>query len=135
MPGIRVLRGAGLPGPPAPSPKAGPALRCVRRAVARVGGADAGRLLAPHEVAAETREDKPGGASAPQAPGTVVAGPEVAEVRYLTHRAGTVPGEVGGVHGPLTQRAVERSQKRADPVVDGIVGPHTWKALRGAARD
>lgn len=63
------------------------------------------------------------------------AGPEVAEVRCLPHRAVIDPGEVDGIHGPWTQRAVERSRKRADPVVDGIVGPHTWKALRGSARD
>ncbi|MFD0545067.1 peptidoglycan-binding protein [Streptomyces mexicanus] len=36
-----------------------------------------------------------------------------------------------GIYGPLTENAVKRLQKRAGLVVDGIVGPHTWKALRG----
>ncbi|MEU4053965.1 peptidoglycan-binding protein [Streptomyces olivaceus] len=61
------------------------------------------------------------------------AGPEVAEVQCLLDRAGLSPGEVDGIFGPLTQRAVKRVQQRDGLVVDGIVGPHTWKALRGAA--
>ncbi|MFF4474468.1 peptidoglycan-binding protein [Streptomyces sp. NPDC001599] len=61
------------------------------------------------------------------------AGPEVAEAQCLLARAGLSPGEVDGIFGPLTQRAVKRVQKRHGLVVDGIVGPHTWKALRGKA--
>ncbi|MEV0634373.1 peptidoglycan-binding protein [Streptomyces sp. NPDC050619] len=59
------------------------------------------------------------------------AGPEVAEAQCLLRRAGIAPGDIDGIYGPLTQRAVERVQKRAGLVVDGIIGPHTWKALRG----
>ncbi|MFC7886373.1 peptidoglycan-binding protein [Streptomyces sp. NPDC057376] len=59
------------------------------------------------------------------------AGPEVAEVQCLLERAGLSPGEIDGIFGPLTQRAVKRVQQRDGLVVDGIVGPHTWKALRG----
>ncbi|MEU0472915.1 peptidoglycan-binding protein [Streptomyces olivaceus] len=61
------------------------------------------------------------------------AGPEVAEVQCLLDRAGLSPGEVDGIFGPLTQRAVKRVQQRDGLVVDGIVGPHTWRALREAA--
>ncbi|MFJ8150447.1 peptidoglycan-binding protein [Streptomyces sp. NPDC096048] len=61
------------------------------------------------------------------------AGPEVAEAQCLLRRAGLSPGEVDGIYGPLTQRAVKRVQKRDGLVVDGIVGPHTWKALREMA--
>ncbi|MEV5551681.1 peptidoglycan-binding protein [Streptomyces sp. NPDC052309] len=61
------------------------------------------------------------------------AGPEVAEAQCLLRRAGVSPGEVDGIYGPLTQRAVKRVQKRAGLVVDGIIGPHTWKALRETA--
>ncbi|MDT0615299.1 peptidoglycan-binding protein [Streptomyces lancefieldiae] len=61
------------------------------------------------------------------------AGPEVAEAQCLLRRAGISPGEVDGIYGPLTQRAVKRVQKRDGLVVDGIIGPHTWKALRGKA--
>ena len=59
------------------------------------------------------------------------AGPEVAEVQCLLRRAGFSPGDLDGIYGPLTERAVKRVQKRAGLVVDGIIGPHTWKALRG----
>lgn len=58
------------------------------------------------------------------------AGPEVAEAQCLLRRAGLSPGEVDGIYGPLTQGAVKRAQKRAGLPVDGIIGPHTWKALR-----
>ncbi|WP_405577285.1 peptidoglycan-binding protein [Streptomyces sp. NBC_01190] len=33
--------------------------------------------------------------------------------------------------GPLTQRAVKVIQERSGLVIDGMIGPHTWKALRG----
>lgn len=59
------------------------------------------------------------------------AGPEVAEVQCLLRRAGFSPGDLDGIYGPMTERAVKRVQKRAGLVVDGIIGPHTWKALRG----
>lgn len=59
------------------------------------------------------------------------AGPEVAEAQCLLRRAGISPGGIDGMFGPLTQRAVKAFQKRAGLDVDGMVGPHTWKALRG----
>ncbi|MGY6026954.1 peptidoglycan-binding protein [Streptomyces spinosirectus] len=59
------------------------------------------------------------------------AGPGVAEVQCLLRRAGVSPGGIDGMFGPLTRGAVVRFQKRAGLVGDGIVGPHTWKALRG----
>ncbi|MFI9819743.1 peptidoglycan-binding protein [Streptomyces sp. NPDC052013] len=58
------------------------------------------------------------------------AGPKVAEAQCLLRRAGFSPGDIDGIYGPLTERAVKRLQKRAGLVVDGIVGPHTWGALR-----
>lgn len=60
-------------------------------------------------------------------------GPEVIEAQCLLRRAGVSPGDVDGIFGPLTQRAVKRFQDREGVVVDGIVGPRTWQALRGAA--
>jgi hypothetical protein len=59
------------------------------------------------------------------------AGPEVAEVQCLLRRAGFSPGGIDGMFGPLTQGAAKSFQKHAGLDVDGIVGPHTWKALRG----
>ncbi|PWI11307.1 peptidoglycan-binding protein [Streptomyces sp. NWU339] len=58
------------------------------------------------------------------------AGPEAAEVQCLLARAGYSPGDVDGIFGPLTERAVKHLQVDADLVVDGVVGPHTWGALR-----
>ncbi|MGW6903671.1 peptidoglycan-binding protein [Streptomyces sp. NPDC054940] len=58
------------------------------------------------------------------------AGPEVAEAQCLLRRSGVSPGEIDGIFGPVTERAVRQMQKRSGLVVDGIVGPHTWKALR-----
>ncbi|PZG99989.1 peptidoglycan-binding protein [Streptomyces sp. NTH33] len=60
-----------------------------------------------------------------------LAGPEIAEAQCLLRRAGLSPGDIDGIYGPRTENAVKRLQKRTDLVVDGIVGPHTWKALRG----
>ncbi|WAZ23292.1 peptidoglycan-binding protein [Streptomyces cinnabarinus] len=59
------------------------------------------------------------------------AGPEVAEAQCLLGRAGFPAGAVDGIYGPLTQGAVKRIQRREGLVVDGIIGPHTWKVLRG----
>ncbi|MFE0508362.1 peptidoglycan-binding protein [Streptomyces sp. NPDC058964] len=58
------------------------------------------------------------------------AGPEVAEAQCLLRRAGISPGGIDGLFGPLTRSAVKDLQKRAGLVVDGVIGPYTWKALR-----
>lgn len=60
-------------------------------------------------------------------------GREVAEAQCLLRRAGVSPGDIDGIFGPETQRAVVRLQKRDGLVVDGVIGPHTWKSLREAA--
>ncbi|MDX6328269.1 MAG: hypothetical protein QOI83_652 [Streptomycetaceae bacterium] len=57
-------------------------------------------------------------------------GPEVAEAQCLLQRAGFSPGGIDGIYGELTQRAVIAEQQHAKLVVDGLVGPHTWAALR-----
>jgi Putative peptidoglycan binding domain len=57
------------------------------------------------------------------------------EVRELQHRlagAGFAPGPIDGRDGPLTTRAVERFQRVHRLHVDGIVGVHSWHALRTA---
>lgn len=58
-------------------------------------------------------------------------GPDVAEAQCLLRRAGISPGGIDGMFGPLTLRAVKDMQKKSGLVVDGMVGPRTWKALRG----
>ncbi|MGW8329885.1 peptidoglycan-binding protein [Streptomyces sp. NPDC055897] len=59
------------------------------------------------------------------------AGPDVAETQCLLTRAGFPLGEIDGMYGPLTERAVKRFQAQQHLVPDGIMGPHTWNALRG----
>ncbi|MFF4056588.1 peptidoglycan-binding protein [Streptomyces sp. NPDC001668] len=58
-------------------------------------------------------------------------GADVAEAQCLLRRAGISPGGIDGMFGPLTLRAVKTFQQRAGLVVDGMVGPRSWKALRG----
>ncbi|ANS68835.1 serine/threonine protein kinase [Streptomyces lincolnensis] len=60
-----------------------------------------------------------------------LVGPDVAEAQCLLRRAGYAPGVVDGIYGPLTERAVKQVQRKVGLVVDGIIGPHTWEALRG----
>ncbi|MFF8571993.1 peptidoglycan-binding protein [Streptomyces sp. NPDC015408] len=60
-------------------------------------------------------------------------GLEVAEAQCLLRRAGTAPGDIDGVFGPKTRRAVERMQKRNGLIVNGVIDPPTWQALRRAA--
>jgi transcriptional regulator with XRE-family HTH domain len=59
-------------------------------------------------------------------------GLEVAEAQCLLRRAGTAPGEIDGVFGPKTRRAVERMQMQNGLVVNGVIDPPTWQALREA---
>lgn len=58
-------------------------------------------------------------------------GVEVAEAQCLLRRAGFSPGGMDGDFGPLTLAAVKALQRHAGLDVDGKVGPHTWKVLRG----
>ncbi|MEU0428582.1 peptidoglycan-binding protein [Streptomyces canus] len=58
-------------------------------------------------------------------------GADVAEAQCLLRRAGISPGGIDGMFGPLTLRAVRTFQDRAGLTVDGMLGPRSWKALRG----
>lgn len=58
-------------------------------------------------------------------------GADVAEAQCLLRRAGISPGGIDGMFGPLTLRAVKTFQQREGLVVDGMLGPRSWKALRG----
>ncbi|MFE3036456.1 peptidoglycan-binding protein [Streptomyces canus] len=58
-------------------------------------------------------------------------GADVAEAQCLLRRAGISPGGIDGMFGPLTLRAVKTFQDRAGLTADGILGPRSWKALRG----
>ncbi|MEU3512751.1 peptidoglycan-binding protein [Streptomyces longwoodensis] len=55
---------------------------------------------------------------------------DVVEAQCLLWHHGFDPGTVDGVYGPNTTRAVKRLQDKAGVLPDGVVGPHTWQALR-----
>lgn len=63
----------------------------------------------------------------------VLAGPgwDVVEAQCLLRYLRLEPGTVDGVYGQQTIAAVMRLQKKAGLPADGVVGPHTWQALRG----
>ncbi|MFE3048057.1 helix-turn-helix domain-containing protein [Streptomyces albidoflavus] len=55
---------------------------------------------------------------------------EVVEAQCLLEHRGYRIGGIDGAYGPATERAVKRLQDKEGLVVDGIMGPHTWEALR-----
>ncbi|MFW6692245.1 helix-turn-helix domain-containing protein [Streptomyces sp. MAR4 CNX-425] len=63
----------------------------------------------------------------------VLAGPgwDVVEAQCLLRHHRMKPGTVDGVYGQQTIAAVMRLQKKAGIPADGVVGPHTWRVLRG----
>ncbi|MCF1592248.1 helix-turn-helix domain-containing protein [Streptomyces muensis] len=63
----------------------------------------------------------------------VLAGPgwDVVEAQCLLRHRKMDPGLVDGIYGQQTIAAVMRLQKKAGLPADGVVGPHTWRVLRG----
>ncbi|MFD7606638.1 peptidoglycan-binding protein [Streptomyces mirabilis] len=64
---------------------------------------------------------------------TVLSQPgwDVVEAQCLLRHLGFDPGGEDGVYGEMTTRAVKRLQEKAGLATDGLVGPQTWKVLRG----
>lgn len=60
-------------------------------------------------------------------------GAAVAQLQGLLRQRGFDPGPSDGIFGPRTGDAVRRFQAAHGLVVDGVVGPQTWGALRPAA--
>jgi peptidoglycan hydrolase-like protein with peptidoglycan-binding domain len=60
-------------------------------------------------------------------------GEAVEELQLLLARAGFSAGAADGVFGAMTRTAVMNFQRARGLTVDGIVGPATWAALRGAS--
>lgn len=56
---------------------------------------------------------------------------DVVEAQCLLTEKGFDPGGADGVYGENTTRAVKRLQEKAGLGKDGIVGPRTWRVLRG----
>jgi peptidoglycan hydrolase-like protein with peptidoglycan-binding domain len=60
-------------------------------------------------------------------------GSAVSDLQQALADAGFNPGPIDGSFGPQTRAAVIRFQQAKGLVADGVVGPKTWAALRGAA--
>lgn len=54
------------------------------------------------------------------------SGPNVKLIQSLLNRIGYNSGQVDGIFGVLTQRAVAQFQRNNNLTADGIVGPETW---------
>lgn len=57
-------------------------------------------------------------------------GKRVEALQKMLMAHGINPGPIDGLFGPKTEAAVRRFQEKAGLQVDGIVGPHTRKALQ-----
>lgn len=63
------------------------------------------------------------------APGAAGSDSQVAALQVALRAKGLYAGDVDGLTGPKTAKAIRRFQKRAGLEVDGVVGPKTRKAL------
>ena len=61
-------------------------------------------------------------------------GDEVKALQRALRRLGLSPGEVDGIYGSRTLRAVKRFQRRHGLAADGVVGPKTASAINRALR-
>ena len=66
--------------------------------------------------------------------GSAVEAKRVRVLQRTLRQLGWAPGPVDGLFGPRTEAAVLRFQAAGGLAVDGVVGAHTWKALRRAGR-
>ncbi|AZR73616.1 cell wall hydrolase [Anoxybacter fermentans] len=56
-------------------------------------------------------------------------GPDVAILQFRLQEAGYYHGRIDGIFGKMTEKAVREFQKDNGLIVDGVVGPQTYKAL------
>jgi peptidoglycan hydrolase-like protein with peptidoglycan-binding domain len=64
------------------------------------------------------------------APAAAAGDPAVAAVQLQLRQRGLYAGQLDGVRGPATDRAVRAAQVRAGIAVDGVVGPQTRRVLQ-----
>jgi peptidoglycan hydrolase-like protein with peptidoglycan-binding domain len=61
---------------------------------------------------------------------TVFVKPSAREIQTALKNAGLYEGEIDGVIGPKTKKAIEDFQMQNNLKVDGKVGPKTWEKLK-----
>jgi hypothetical protein len=87
-------------------------------------------IAGPQTRAALGKRGKPNLGARPMRNGK--RGWDVAALQFLLHKRGFEPSGFDGGFGPNTENAVRRFQAAAGLTVDGIAGPTTIGALRGA---
>ncbi|HEX6780498.1 MAG TPA: peptidoglycan DD-metalloendopeptidase family protein [Solirubrobacterales bacterium] len=112
---------------------AGPLTRRGILMLQRRRGLSVDGILGPQTRRALGWRGRPGLGSRPMRNGN--RGWDVAALQFLLQRAGSGAGRADGLFGPLTEAAVRRAQAAAGIGVDGIAGPQTLLALRGAGGD
>lgn len=55
--------------------------------------------------------------------------PSIKDIQQALKNAGLYDGEIDGVSGPKTKKAIETFQSQNDLTADGKVGPKTWEKL------
>jgi len=55
--------------------------------------------------------------------------PTVRQIQRALNNAGYYAGDIDGVSGPMTKKAIKEFQEANNLKVDGKVGPNTWSAL------
>lgn len=111
----------------------GPLTRRALLALQRRRGLAVDGVFGPQTRRALGWRGGPGLGSRPMGNGN--RGWDVAALQFLLQRAGSGAGRADGVFGPLTEAAVRRAQAAAGVGVDGVAGPDTLRALRGAGGD
>jgi peptidoglycan hydrolase-like protein with peptidoglycan-binding domain len=111
----------------------GPLTRRALLALQRRRGLAVDGIFGPQTRRALGWRGGPGLGSRPMRNGN--RGWDVAALQFLLQRAGSGAGRADGVFGPLTEAAVRHAQAAAGVGVDGIAGPETLRALRGAGGD
>lgn len=113
----------------------GPQTLAAVKGFQKANGLQVDGVVGPHTWA----KLKASGGSASTGGGTPAAmptlkrgsqGAAVKTLQTLLKQKGFDPGPVDGDFGPMTDATVRRFQKAKKLVVDGVVGPITWAALR-----
>lgn len=103
----------------------GPATEAVVRMAQRENGITEDGIVGPETRAALAQQSQDERLLEPGAENDAVR-----QVQEILNRCNFAVGPVDGIFGARTEAAVKVLQKTHGLVVDGIVGPKTWRALK-----